>query len=61
MKSKYRIYVLGPIPSDLKERIASIHASAILNSRNDVKPVHTQTLNDQNSKVGPNVFEKFRK
>jgi hypothetical protein len=61
MKQKYRIYVLGDLPPDLKERISSIHASAILNSKSEGTPVHTQMLNNQNSKVGPNVFEKFRK
>jgi hypothetical protein len=52
---------LGTIPSDLKERIAEIHASAIMNSRNEGNPVHTQTLNDQDSKASPNVIGKFRK
>jgi hypothetical protein len=33
MKSKYRIFLLGGIPPDLKERIASLHASAILAQR----------------------------
>lgn len=32
MRQKYRIYVLGEVPSDLRERVAEIHASAILKS-----------------------------
>jgi hypothetical protein len=27
-----RIYVIGPVPPDLKDRIAAVHASAILNA-----------------------------
>jgi hypothetical protein len=53
MKNKYHIYVLGSIPSDLKERIARIHGSAILNSRDDRKPVHTQNLDSQKKKLDP--------
>jgi hypothetical protein len=30
MKHQYQIYVLGDIPSDLKERIVAIHAAGIL-------------------------------
>ena len=44
MKDKYRIYILGDIPPDLKERIAAVHAAAILKSRNKGIPVHTQGL-----------------
>lgn len=40
MKQKYRIYVLGDIPPDLKERVASIHVAGILKSRAEGMPVH---------------------
>jgi hypothetical protein len=53
MKHKYRIYILGVVPPDLRERIASIHGSAILNSRDDRKPVHTQNLDSQKKKLDP--------
>jgi len=33
MKGKYRIYVLDEVPSDLKDRISSIHAEALLKTR----------------------------
>jgi hypothetical protein len=33
MKPKYRIYTLGTIPPDLKERITAIHAAGILKGK----------------------------
>lgn len=32
---KYRIYVIGEVPPDLKERIAAIHAAGILKQNNE--------------------------
>jgi hypothetical protein len=45
---KYRIYVLGPIPPDLKERVAAVHADALLQAKKEDIPVHTQVKNRQN-------------
>jgi hypothetical protein len=42
MKGKYRIYVLGPLPPGLKDRISSVHADAILNSRRVCPTVNSQ-------------------
>jgi hypothetical protein len=33
MKNKYRVYILGDIPTDLRQRIAELHANGILNGR----------------------------
>jgi hypothetical protein len=33
MKGKYRVYVLGEVPKDLRERISELHATAILRSQ----------------------------
>lgn len=50
-QKKYRIYVLGSIPPDLKERIIAAHAAGILKGRRKGIPVHTQAMNDQNADV----------
>jgi hypothetical protein len=50
MKKIYRVYVLGGIPSDLKERIAALHASAIVAQRKEAAPGYTLDLNLKNSK-----------
>jgi hypothetical protein len=50
MRAKYRIYVLGTIPSDLKERIAALHASAVLAQRNGDTPGYAKQLNSKNDK-----------
>jgi hypothetical protein len=33
MRNKYRVYVIGDLPPDLKNRISEIHASAILQAK----------------------------
>jgi hypothetical protein len=50
MRKIYRIYVLGETPPDLKEKIAAIHASAILACRKYESPEYTQDLNKKNDK-----------
>ncbi len=45
MKGKFRIYVLGSIPPDLKERIASMHAAAIMNPRKEEISITTPSFN----------------
>jgi hypothetical protein len=35
MKGKYRIYVLGEIPKDLREQVSEIHGAAILAQKKD--------------------------
>jgi hypothetical protein len=47
MKTKYRIYVLGPVPADLKERIIAAHVAAILKAKIEDIPVSTQTSIDE--------------
>ena len=39
MKNIYRVYMIGDIPHDLKERISAIHASAIMKSEGVDRPV----------------------
>jgi hypothetical protein len=34
MKTKYRIYIIGDVPQDLKDRIAAVHAAGIINEKN---------------------------
>jgi hypothetical protein len=51
MKGKYRIYVLGEVPADIKERIVAIHAFGILKGKGI--PVHTQVLIDKDGATGP--------
>jgi hypothetical protein len=46
MKQKYRIYVLGNIPPDLKERIVAIHAAGILKAKIEDNRVNTQVSID---------------
>jgi hypothetical protein len=48
MNTKYRIFVIGDVPRDLKERIAAIHAAGILTEKNQSIPVNTRQKNDQN-------------
>jgi hypothetical protein len=48
MKKIYRVYLLGEIPPGLKERIAKIHASAIMAQGNDNTPGYTKDLNKKN-------------
>jgi hypothetical protein len=48
MKRIYRIYVVGSIPSDIKERVAAIHATGILSEKNQNAPVHTRKKKDKN-------------
>jgi len=48
MRQKYRIYVIGDIPHDLRERIADIHASAILRSKREDIPTTVQGPKSKN-------------
>jgi hypothetical protein len=50
MKKIYRVHVLGEIPPDLKERIAALHASAIVAQRKEATPGYMQDLNHKNCK-----------
>jgi len=36
MRPRYRIYVLGALPSDLEGRLAAIHAAAIIKAKSEV-------------------------
>jgi hypothetical protein len=45
MKQQYRIYVIGPVPPDLEERIAAVHAAGILKEKSEVVPVHIKPTN----------------
>jgi hypothetical protein len=55
MKKLYRIFVLGEIPPDLKERVAAIHAAGIVKSKNE-----NTRLRDQDINRGPNYQGKIR-
>jgi hypothetical protein len=50
MRKIYRVYVLGGIPSDLKERIDALHASAIVAQRKEAAPGYIQNFNLKNGK-----------
>jgi hypothetical protein len=50
MRKMYRDYILGTISFELKERIAFIQASAILDQRKDNTPGYTKDLNSKNGK-----------
>jgi hypothetical protein len=43
----YRVYVIGHLPPDLRERIAALHASAILKSKGECVQIDTQGLDDK--------------
>ena len=47
MRNRYRIYVLGEAPADLKERISEIHADAVLQSRGN-----DESTRDRKNKTG---------
>jgi hypothetical protein len=49
MKGKYRVYVLGQAPKDLRERISELHATAILLAKESDKTV--QRSEDKKGKV----------
>jgi hypothetical protein len=46
MKTKYRIYVLGPVPRDLEKRIVAIHAAGIFKGKTEDNRVNTQASID---------------
>jgi hypothetical protein len=49
MKGKYRVYVLGEVPKDLRERISELHATAILQAKESDNTV--QRSEDNKDKV----------
>lgn len=51
MKHKYRIYVVGNFPPNLKEKIMAVHVAGILKGKGEGIPVHTQVSIDQNGSV----------
>jgi hypothetical protein len=55
MKPKYRIYLRGPVPSNLKERIVAIHAEGIMKAKNDDLQALSQGLTDQIGKKAISV------
>lgn len=46
----YRIYVLGDVPLDLRDRVAAIHASAILKTKSEDVPANIQAPTGSNKK-----------
>jgi hypothetical protein len=61
MKAHYRVYVIGHLPPDLRERIASLHASALLKQKNENMPVNTQGLDDKIGKAEHSTIDKVRR
>jgi hypothetical protein len=57
----YRIYPVGPIPSDLGERVSSIHASAILRSKSEDVPAKIQGSTGSNKKPGSGAVRRVEK
>jgi hypothetical protein len=51
MKGKYRIYVLGSVPSDLREQISSLHVTALIKGQNVRVEFQTQDFKNQNRKT----------
>jgi hypothetical protein len=51
MIKKYRIYPIGSLPPDLKERIAAIHAAGILKAKVEDVAVPTQDSSNHKPKV----------
>ena len=47
VKPKYRIYTVGDIPPDLKERIIAIHVTGILKGKGEDVPSHNRVTDDQ--------------
>jgi hypothetical protein len=45
----YRVYVLGEVPKDLRDRISELHATAILQAKESHKTV--QRSEDKKGKV----------
>lgn len=48
MKSNYRVYAVGNFPQDLRDRLASIHASAILRSKQESTPSNIRGAESEN-------------
>jgi hypothetical protein len=59
MRMKYRIYVLGEIPSDLKERIAALHTEAILKAKQEDLTACTGKKRAQIGKAVPKAVGRF--
>jgi hypothetical protein len=55
MKAKYRIYIVGDVPPDLKDRIAAVHAAGILKGKSEEKPPDTEVVKIQNRNSIPSV------
>jgi hypothetical protein len=51
MKQKYRIYVIGDVPADLKEKIMAGHVAGILKGKGEGKPIQTRVSVDQKRAV----------
>lgn len=51
MIKRYRVIVREPIPSNLRERVSDLHASALLKSRDKRIPVDVTELKSHNSEV----------
>lgn len=61
MKGKYRIYALN-LPTDVKERVSEIHASSIMNPKNEgIVHTHNQSLKGRIGKEINSTVEKLRK
>jgi len=54
MNRKYRFFVLGSIPPDLKERVIAIHVAGIL--RGDSDPTLSRAIVIQNGENLPNLI-----
>jgi hypothetical protein len=51
MKTHCRIYVVGDLPPDLKERIAALHAAVVLKSKDEAINVDTRGLGEGSGKA----------
>jgi hypothetical protein len=60
MKGKYRIYVIGSVPSDLREQISSLHATALLKGQNVGIEIRTHDFRNQNRKTIGSGYNSVR-
>jgi hypothetical protein len=57
----YRIYPVGPIPADLRDRVSAIHATAVLKTKGEGDSAIIQASNGSNKKSIPRSIRRVNK